>query len=385
VSQFPDGRIPHVVPDVRNEINEQGEKITGHAGATAWADAALGIPWRTYVDFGDKDILEEQYPSMKKWVDYIHKTAQDGTLFNVGFHFGDWVALDAKEGSYFGATPTDLIATAFYAYSTDILAKTAALLGKNEDAKNYATLKEEICKAYRNEFFTPNGRLAARTQTAHILSLAFNLTPPEYKARTFNTLVELIAEQNNHLSTGFLGTPYVCQVLSDNGRADLAYELMLKEDFPSWLYQITKGATTIWEHWDGIKPDGSMWDPNMNSFNHYAYGAICAWVFGTIGGLNTDPEKVAYKHSILRPIIATEEISWAQTHYESEYGLIAISWEKKDRNIHVQVTVPPNTTATLILPGAKTGTISGIMFTEVPGGATTLLGSGLYSFNISVF
>jgi alpha-L-rhamnosidase len=380
VSQFPDGRIPHVAPDVLNDINELNEKITGHAGATAWADAAVGIPWRVYVDFGDTGILEEQYPSMKKWVDYIRKTAQDGTLFNVGFHYGDWVALDAKEGSYFGATPTDLIATAFYAYSADILAKTAALLGKEDDSTQYAALREEIGKAYQNEFFTPNGRLAARTQTAHILSLAFNLTPPEFKARTINTLVELIAEQNTHLTTGFLGTPYVCHVLADNGRADLAYELMLKEDFPSWLYQINKGATTIWEHWDGIKPDGSMWNPDMNSFNHYAYGAVCDWVFGAIGGLNTDQKKVAYKHSILRPLIVSEALCWAQTRYESVYGLIAVSWEKKDGNVLVQVSVPPNTTATLTLPGAKAGTISGITFTEVLGGATSLLGSGSYSF-----
>ena len=362
-SQLSDGQVPHVVPDVLFDISATDKIITGNAGATGWADAVTGIPWHLYVSFGDKGILEENYPAMKKWIDYIHKVSQDGTIFNVGFHFGDWVALDAEEGSYYGATPTDLIATAFYAYSVDILAKTAALLGEENDAEKYAGLRKDIEKAYSKEFFTPNGRLVARTQTAHILSLAFNLTPPNYKERTINDLVELIAAHNNHLNTGFLGTPYLCHALADNGRADLAYELLLKEDYPSWLYQITKGATTIWEHWDGIKPDGSMWDPNMNSFNHYAYGAVCDWVFKSLGGLDTDHEKVAYKRIIMRPITATDAITWAKTSYESVYGRISLHWEKKNGNIHLTAVVPPNTTAELILPGAKAE-----------------LGSGTYSF-----
>ena len=384
-SQLPDGQVPHVVPNVLNDIASHDDKITGNAGAAAWADAAVGIPWLLYIFFGDKDILEEQYPSMKKWVDYIQRVARDGTLFDVGFHFGDWVALDAKEGSYFGATPNDLSATAFYAYSTDILAKTAALLGKEVDAKKYAELRREIGEAYSNEFFTPGGRLAARTQTAHILSLAFNLTPPRFRERTINTLTELIAEQNNHLTTGFLGTPYVCRVLSENGRADLAYELLLKEDFPSWLYQVTRGATTVWEHWDGLKPDGSMWSPDMNSFNHYVYGSVCDWIFRTIGGLDTDHEKVAYKRALLRPIPASRGISWAETRYESVYGLYVLRWERKDGNMRVNVSVPPNATALLTLPGAKAGTIGGVTFLETEGGAVSELGSGSYLFIYPVF
>ena len=363
VSQLQDGQVPHVVPDVLFDIADTDKIITGNAGGSGWADGAVGIPWFLYVCFGDKGILEEQYPSMKKWVDYIRKVSQDGTLFNVGFQFGDWVALDAEEGSYFGATPTDLIATAFYAYSTEILAKTASRLGKNDDAAKYAVLRKKIEIAYHKEFFTPDGVLKARTQTAHLLSLAFNLTPPEFKKQTINALVELFAEKNNHLNTGFLGTPYICKALSDNGRADLAYELLLKEDFPSWLFQITKGATTVWEHWDGIKPDGSMWSPNMNSFNHYAYGAVCDWVFGAVGGLDTDHEKIAYKRIIMRPIFATDVITWAKTRYESVYGLVSIHWEKKNGNVQINITVPPNATAELVIYEAKAE-----------------LGSGSYSF-----
>jgi alpha-L-rhamnosidase len=380
VSQLPDGQVPHVVPDVLNDISKHDNIITGDSGAAGWADAVTGIPWFLYISYADKGILEEQYPSMKKWVDYVHSVSKNGTLFNSGFQFGDWVALDAKEGSYFGATPTDLVATAFYAYSADILAKAAAILRKENDAEKYTSLRKEIEKAYIEEFFTPNGRLVANTQTAHILSLEFNLTPKKFKERTIKTLVELIAEQNNHLTTGFLGTPYVCHVLSDNGHVDLAYELLLKEDFPSWLYQVTKGATTIWEHWDGLKPDGSMWSPSMNSFNHYAYGAVCDWVFRVLGGLDTDMEKVAYKRIILRPIFPPNTISWAKTSYESVYGLISFRWERKEGKVLIDAVVPPNTTAILTLPGAGAGTMSGINFKAIPGGAFSEIGSGSYSF-----
>ena len=379
-SQLPDGRVPHVVPDVLNGIAGIDDKITEDAGATAWADAAVGMPWIVYRYHGDRGILEEQYPSMKRWVDYIRSVARDGTIFNVGFHFGDWVALDAEEGSYFGATPNELSATAFYAYSADILAKTAALLGKTADAEQYAALRKNIADAYQKEFFTPEGRLTAPTQTAHILSLAFDLTPPEFKEKTVNALAELIAARDNHLSTGFLGTPYVCQVLADNGRLDLAYEVLLKEDFPSWLYQVTKGATTIWEHWDGLKPDGTMWSPDMNSFNHYAYGSVCDFIFSALGGIDADTEKPGYKRAILKPRPMPDRISFAETSYESVYGLFKLRWEFRDGTMHIDVTVPPNTGAELTLPSAGSGTIGGKIFTPVEGGAVCELGSGVYSF-----
>jgi alpha-L-rhamnosidase len=380
VSQLDNGQVPHVVPDVLSDIAEHDNKISDNAGACAWADAAVIIPWMIYAYFGDKAILKDQYASMKKWVEYIHGAAQDGLLFNTGFHFGDWVALDAKEGSYFGATPNDLSATAYYAYSTELLAKSARILGQEEDAKKYEKLRRDIGDAYAREFFTPKGRLAARTQTAHILSLYFGLTPEAYRKRTVDTLVELIAEQNNHLATGFLGTPYICRVLAENAHLDLAYELLLKEDFPSWLYQITKGATTIWEHWDGMKPDGTMWSPDMNSFNHYAYGAVCDWVFSTVGGLDTDEERPGFSRSIIKPRPG-KGISWAETKYESAYGLLSVRWESGIGKITVSVTVPHNTTSLVTLPGAEPGTISGVNFVKAEGGACAELGSGSYSFS----
>ncbi|MDR3193394.1 MAG: glycoside hydrolase family 78 protein, partial [Treponema sp.] len=379
ISQLPDGQVPHVVPDVLDNIAGNDERVTQAAGATAWADAAVIIPWTMYTYFGDRDLLAEQYPSMKKWVDYIRSVARDGLLFDVGFHFGDWVALDAKEGSYFGATPNDLTATAFYAYSASLLAFCAKVLGYEEDAKKYAKLREDIGAMYAQEFFTPRGRIAARTQTACILSLIFDLVPEACKQRTVDTLVALLAEQNNHLTTGFVGTPFVCKVLADNGHLDLAYELLLKEDFPSWLYQVTKGATTIWEHWDGLKPDGTMWSPDMNSFNHYAYGAISDWVFSAVGGLDTDRERTGFARSVIRPCPGGG-ISLAETKYESGYGLIAVRWEIAGGKISLSVTIPHNTDAELTLPKAAPGTIGGVAFSPAEGGARAILGSGSYAF-----
>jgi alpha-L-rhamnosidase len=363
VSQFPDGRIPHVVPDVLNDITKKETNAATDAGACAWADAVAGIPWNVYTYFNDREILAEMYPAMKKWVEYIRSVSRDGLIFNTGFHFGDWVALDAKEGSYHGATPNDFSATVYYAYSTEILSKSAGILGYKEDAEKYRKLRENIGEAFKAEFFTPPGRLAVRTQTACILALNFGLTPTEYKKRTVETLVSLLNENNNHLTTGFSGTLYSLKVLSENGRLDLAYELLLKEDFPSWLYQVTKGATTIWEHWDGLKPDGTMWNPDMNSFNHYAYGAVSDWVFSVVGGIDTDPDKPGFKRAVLKPCPGPG-ITWAETEYQSGYGKIYLRWEIAGDDIDVTAEIPPNSGALLILPGKE----------------PVVLGSGEYSF-----
>jgi alpha-L-rhamnosidase len=378
-SQYADGRVPHVVPDVISNFVKNDELISS-AAATGWADAVVIIPWTIYAYFGDKRLLEEQYPGMKKWVEYIRGVAQDGVLWNSGFHFGDWVALDAKEGSVFGATPNELIATAFYAYSTELLAKSAAVLGKQEEAAEYRELHGKIAEAFGKEFFTPKGKITVRTQTSCILALHFGLCPLHAKQHTLDTYVELLKEKNNHLTTGFLGTPFACRVLADNGRLDLAYELLFKTDFPSWLYQVTKGATTIWEHWDSLKPDGTMWNPGMNSFNHYAYGAVYDWVFTDVGGIDMIEEEPGFKKILLQPFPGGP-LSWVETSYESPYGKIYLKWEKTGDVLKVDIVVPPSTSARVILPGAKYGIIGGVEFNDIPNGAQAELGSGSYSFS----
>lgn len=380
--QLEGGGIPYVIPDVLTGLNISNNPDVDDHSACGWGDAAVICPWTIYECYGDERILARQYGSMKAWVEYIRKHAQNEVIWNSGFHFGDWVALDAKEGSYFGATPNDLTATAFYAYSTGILSKSAGILGFDDDAKEYMALHDKIVRAFEDEFYTPSGRLAVRTQTAHILALMFGLVPEKHKKRTIDALVKLIYENEGHLVTGFLGTPYFCHVLSQNGRLDEAYKLLLKEDYPSWLYQIKKGATTIWEHWDGIKPDGSMWSPDMNSFNHYAYGSIGEWLYRVVAGIDTDPKGAGYKQILIHPRPGGD-LTYVKAGYMSMYGRIDSGWSIKEDMMTVEITIPHNTKATIILPGAKEGSISGSKadFLTCDAGQTAQLGSGSYRFS----
>lgn len=377
--QLEDGGVPWVIPDARLDLPEK--LLKKEHSSTGWGDAAVICPWTIYQCYGDKKILADQYESMKGWIEFIKANAEDGVLWNTGFHFGDWLALDAKEGSYFGATPNDLTATAFYAYSTELVAKSAEALGKKDEAEKYNKLHKDIVAAFQREFFTPSGRLAARTQTAHILSLMFKLVAEEHRQRTIDTLVQLLNENNGHLTTGFLGTPYFCHALSQNGKVEEAYNLLLKEDYPSWLYQVTKGATTIWEHWDGIKPDGTMWSADMNSFNHYAYGAIGDFLYRTVAGIDTDPNKPGYKRIIIKP-----QPGGGMTHAEAElksvYGRIAVKWSLENNNMVIDITIPHNTTAHVILPKAAPDNISQseVLFKTCEGGAEAEIGSGDYRF-----
>jgi len=366
--QLENGGVPHVIPNVLDYMVERGILESAHS-ATGWGDAAVICPWEIYRAYGDKEILIEQYQSMTAWIGYIEREAEGGLIWNSGFHFGDWLALDAEEGSYFGATPNDLIATAFYANSVEIMAKAAALLNRKKDEIKYRELHQNIKEKYIEVFYTDTKELTAQTQTAHVLSLMFNLLEEKNREFIVNRLVRLIEERNNHLSTGFLGTPYLCRVLSNNGRSDIAYKLLLQTDYPSWLYPVTKGATTIWEHWDGLKPDGSLWSADMNSFNHYAYGAIGHWLYETVGGIRSDPEEGGYKKIVLKPIPG-EGITYSETEYMSPYGIIYLKWKKEEETLSIETWIPPNTEALLYIPN-KDGSVKEVR----------RLGSGKYLFS----
>jgi alpha-L-rhamnosidase len=383
--QVEGGGVPFVVPDVLSDALHNDPMIKQPHSSTGWGDAAVICPWTLYERCGDVRILAEQYESMKGWVEYMRAHAQGGVLWNSGFHFGDWVALDAKEGSYFGATPNDLTATAFYAYSTQLLARASAVLGRKKEVREYTRLHRRIVKAFREEFYTPAGRLAARTQTAHVLALAFGLAPEKHRRRTVDTLVHLLEENGGHLTTGFLGTPFLCRVLGENERLDAAYSLLTREDYPSWLYPVTRGATTIWEHWDGIKPDGSMWSPSMNSFNHYAYGAIGDWIHGVVAGLDLEEDGAGHRRILVRPRPGGG-ITHAKADWMTEYGRAAVSWIHEDGRMSVEITVPHNATARVVLPGVGFSSLSGAgaRFAKSEGGAQALLGSGSYTFSYSL-
>lgn len=386
--QLENGGVPFVIPDVLGKIGALGED--SHSSA-AWGDAAAICPWTIYLCYGDKRILEEQYESMKSWVEYIRKQGDNEYLWNTGFHFGDWLGLDAKEDSYVGATSKDYIATAFYAYSTKLLVKTAEVLNKDEDVKEYGELYQNILEAFRKEFVTPGGRIAVPTQTAHVLALMFDLVEEKDRKRTIDTLVSYLEESKYHLTTGFVGTPYLCHVLTQNGYNEAAYKLVMQTDYPSWLYQVIKGATTIWEHWDGIKVDGSFWSADMNSFNHYAYGSIGDWLYRVVAGIDSSTEMPGYKHIYIKPQPGAG-LTFAEGVLQSMYGEIKSSWKIKEDKMEVEVSIPPNTRATVVLPfarldglyesGKKAREAQGIMkYESLNNGVKLELGSGLYRFD----
>lgn len=351
LDQTEEGGVPHVIPNIEEGHTEDNWLLSQSPhSAAAWADAAVIIPWTLYLMYGDQEILRIQYDSMRSWIEFMRKHSED-YIWNYKLQLGDWVALDAEEGSYFGATPNDLTCTAYFAYSTGLFARIAKILGKPE-AKEYQTLYQNIVKKFQNTFFDAQGNLTSQTQTAHIVALYFQLVPKEYVSKITARLKKLLEKENGHLVTGFVGTPYFCHALSQNGCTKEAYELLLKEDFPSWLYQVKMGATTIWEHWDGLKPDGTMWSADMNSFNHYAYGAIGEWMYRVMAGIEADEAAPGFKHSIIEPQIGGG-LEFVEGSYHSCYGVHKVNWRRNGTRIIVDVQIPANTTAEIRLSKVK--------------------------------
>jgi len=351
--QYSSGSVPFVIPDV---IKRPGSEP---GGSTGWSDVALIIPWNMYLAYGDKQILQNQYNSMKAWVDYMqHQSKND--LWNTGNHFGDWLFYsrnDDTDGSS-AITSKYLIAQCFYAYSTSLLIKTAEVLGKEEDVKYYSDLLAKIKKAFLDEYVTPNGLISSDTQTAYVLALQFDMLPENLRQQAADRLVSNIRRYGNHLTTGFLGTPYLCHVLSRFGYTDVAYTLLLQDTYPSWLYPVKMGATTIWERWDGVRPDGSFEDASMNSFNHYAYGAIGDWMYRVVSGIDTKTDTPGYKHITIKPHPGGG-FTYANADYETNYGKVSSHWKIDSLGFHLDVEVPANTTATVYLPTGGTVTESG--------------------------
>lgn len=345
--------VPHVVPNV----------LEGSEGAAAWSDAATIVPWTVYLCYGDKRILQKQYASMKGWGEYIRAQAGEKNLWQSGFQYGDWLGLDMeafwpervrfgldyKENiDRIGATDPYLVASAFYAYSTQIVRDTARVLGYAEDEQTYTDLLEHILQAFRQEYVTPNGRLLSETQTACVLALHFNLIQEEDRPRVIRSLVENIHRHGDHLTTGFVGTPYLCHVLTDNGEHELAAKLLLNDDYPSWLYEVKMGATTTWERWNSIHPDGTFDETGMNSLNHYAYGAVGDWLYRKVAGIDT--LDAGYQHLLLQPRL-TKGLTFAAGQLETMYGKVASSWQLlDDSTVKIDFVIPANCRAEVHLP-----------------------------------
>lgn len=344
LAQTPAGIIPHVIPDVLN----------GAGGSAGWADSSTIIPWTLYEVYGNQEVLEKQYPSMKSWVEFMRKNSNNN-LWNTSWHFGDWLSYrDPHDDGTDAITNKQEIAQCFYAYSTQLLINTAKVLNKAEDVAFYSALLDKIKEAYRHEYITGSGRLLSDTQTAYVLALHFDMLPEAERAAAAKYLADNIHNYKDHLTTGFLGTPYLCHVLSRFGYTDLAYTLLLQDTFPSWLYPVKMGATTIWERWDGIKPDGTFQTTYMNSFNHYAYGAIGDWMYQNIAGIQLGSP--GFKEIVIKPALGGG-LTWCKASYNCPNGKISVDWKITNGKFILDVIIPKGSTGNVILPDGTTKSV----------------------------
>ena len=369
------GGVPHVVPS----FGMQGSP------ACAWADAGSIIPWTVYQFFGDTALLREQYDNMKLWVEWIHRVDHetgDHRLWQAGFHFADWLALDAAfPASCTGGTDPDFIASAFYLYSTRLTRKAAAILGYAPDAARYAALEQEILAAIRQTYRAPKGGLTVNTQTAHILSLFLGLMPESDTPILKAALDRLFENARNELRTGFVGTAYLCSVLTQAGFNHLAYTLFLNENYPGWLYEVNMGATTVWERWNSVMPDGHMSSTGMNSLNHYAYGAVMEWVCRDAAGLAPVEDAPGFRKALMHPHPDTRlgEIDFS---YESAIGRYRTHWKTVDETtFDWELEVPFGAQAEAVLPlGTVTGSDADWQ-EQADGCLHAVLESGSYAFH----
>ena len=343
--QDPEGTVPLFVPRV--DFPGPFERPAPTAG---WGDAAVIVPWVAYQRFGDREVLRRQYPSMRAWVDGLTARLGPGTLFDrPAMQLGDWLDPAAPPDAPWAAT-TDphLVATAYRAHVADLLARIAAVLGEESDAAKYADLADGVRQAFHDEYVTPRGRIVSDSQTAYALALTLGLLrDPDQRALAGRRLVELVRRKGHRIATGFLGTPLICDALTGAGAVDDAYQLLRQTECPSWLYQVTMGATTVWERWDSMLPDGSVNPGEMTSFNHYAFGAVADWMHRVIGGLA--PAAPGYRELRIEPRPGGR-LTWARTSHLTPYGLAEVAWRRESGTLTVDVAVPAGSTATVVLP-----------------------------------
>ncbi len=352
LDQRGDGSVPSVIPTVPH--------LTDHYRSAAWMDAATVCPWEMYLAYGNKQLLERQFESMQRYVNYLDRFGGDKYMWNDDFrHYGDWLSLDLVDTSVVGAaasggselnkggTDHKYIAQVCYAMSTDILIKAGKVLGR--DMTYYQELYKGIIYAFQKHYMK-DGLPVCKTQTACVLALHFNMCKDADRQKITDLLCQLIHERGDTLTTGFVGTPYLLHALTNNGQAELAYTLALQEKYPSWLYSVKMGATTIWEHWDGINENGDIWSPSMNSYNHYAYGAIGDWMYGVMAGIKTDENNPGYKNIILAPI-PDKRITYVKASVDTRQGTVKSEWEIKGDTVYYTFTVPQNSTADITVGG----------------------------------
>ncbi|QFZ78340.1 Bacterial alpha-L-rhamnosidase [Streptomyces fagopyri] len=358
--QTADGAFTDVAPMVGTVGN----------GVAGWGDAGVTVPWSLYQAYGDRQVLEDAWPSVRSWLKYLEKNSD--RLLRPAGGYGDWLNVDDE-------TPKDVIATAYFAHSADLASRIAQEIG--EDTAPWLDLFGRIREAFQRAYVTAEGRVKGDTQTAYVLSLSMNLLPDALRKAAADRLVALIEAKDWHLSTGFLGTPRLLPVLTDTGHTDVAYRLLQQRTFPSWGYQIDKGSTTMWERWDSIKPDGSFQTPDMNSFNHYAYGSVGEWMYTNIAGIAAG--RPGYREIVVRPRPGGDVTS-ARATFTSVYGPVSTQWHQRSGRFTLTCGVPPNTTAEVWIPAADRRAVThdhGTFLREEDGCAVYRVGSGTHRFS----
>ena len=340
-----DGKVPDVIPSCGVEST-----------ACVWGDASCIIPWNLYLFYGDKSILKDQFESMHSWVDYITKVDGDNHGWRHVFHYGDWLALDNPvQGAeqVMGATDEEFIANLYYAISAGIVAKAAHVLGYAEEEVKYQKLSDEQFDIVKKEYYSATGRCCIKTQTALLLTLKYHLSDNE--ELTQNQLLKLFADSNHKLKTGFVGTPLMNDILTEHGMNDLAYELLLNEDFPGWLYEVKLGATTVWEKWNSLLPDGTISGISMNSMNHYAYGSVLEWMFRHVAGINITEANPGAKEVTFEPTL-NWSLKYTDASYDSPSGEYHLKWKLTDkRHVTIEMDIPFDCRAKVILPLVSEG------------------------------
>ena len=408
LEQLDDGQVPNNVPYWKS-YGETFFPIQKSHTSAAWGDACIIVPWVLYNAYGDVRVLDETYRTMVRWVAYIEQQAASGIpeniegemtperierqkyLWNTGFHFGDWLIPSMTAGyanPFESAKATkELVACCFYAYSTELLAQIAGVLGKGEDAARYQALNQKIRQAFTDEYLRLDGSFKDHFQGIYVLALKMKMVPDDARSKVVSQLASLIEKNGYRLDTGFVTVSYLLDALSDNGRIDLAYKILFQTESPSWLYQVEKGATTMWETWDAIRPDGHV---NLSSFNHYAFGCVGDWLYKFVAGLNKD--QPGYKHITINPDM-NGGLQSAEAAYQSVYGQISSSWQRgQDGRTALQAEIPANTTATVRLSNALLANVTEngiqvdqtqgvIKATQVADNLELELGSGCYQFN----
>lgn len=382
-AQAEDGAFPNIAPCLPD-----GRL---HRGAPAWGDAGVIVPWTLYTMYGDIRLIERHYDAMAHWISFIDTANPDHIWRNQrGPDFGDWLALDTASPSekFVSGTPNDLLATAYFAYDTGLLARMADAIGRTADAERYRALRDQIVSAFHAEFVQPDGRLAGDTQTAYALALFMDLLSPDLRRLAGEHLARTLAERDGHLSTGFVGVGYLCPALTASGRSDLAYDLLVKETFPSWGYSIRHGATTIWERWDGWTAERGFQDVGMNSFNHYSLGSVGQWMYEHMAGIQ--PASPGFAAIRIHPQIGAP-LRQVAAVYRSLRGPIASEWRRTDDTLALTVHIPANTTAEIWMPtndsasvtesGQPASQAEGVaLLRHEPGHAIYSVASGDYRF-----